>query len=348
MRSLTGAEANVIEALLASVPGDEVERARYSGVPRTTFQTIRRRVLVSGWLYERYVPAPAAVHSPGVSFWLGQPFAERRADVIRLWRNEPRTVVLWASPDTILAVSFDRPSAPGPQSVHSPKDHLIAGDWLRRSWTIRASSDPGSLPIYFDYEGAWTRRIGSDSPISYPQPLPQVRPGATSPSPGDMRALLVHPFEMTPSEGAILRFSSSHLPRRQRHLLDQRWAARRVFPSLTEIPPYHGGHDERVVFVTGLLRGGASLEDLRVNLYQDCRVAPFLGVGDGTRVLLAMLSPAPDGVPPRLRSVLEVFQNTLREIETVREPLDTLFPVVQHRYDRLLSGELDPPRDRIQ
>src|ERR1700693_5209606 len=166
MRFITRAEAQVIEALLAVVPGDEADRVRKSGVPRTTFQTIRRRVLVDGWIQERYVPAPAAVGSGVVRFWLAQPFAERRADVVKRWRTHPGTVILWASPDTVFSVTFDaanygdssRPAYLGP----------IPEDWVRRSWAVAPTPDGVNLPVYFDYEGAWARRVGAPTAISYP------------------------------------------------------------------------------------------------------------------------------------------------------------------------------------
>jgi hypothetical protein len=108
---------------------------------------------------------------------------------------------------------------------------------------------------------------------------------------------------------------------------------------MVDLPPYRGGRDERVVFVTGVQREGSSFESLRSRLFQECRVAPFLAVHDRGRILLAMLSPAPAGVPARSRSVLGLFQEAMREIEVLREPLDTLFPLLDHRYDRLAPDE---------
>jgi hypothetical protein len=339
MRSLTVAEARVIEAHLAVVPGDEADRARQSGLPRTTFQTIRKRLLVAGWIYDRYVPAPSAVGASKVTFWLAQPFAERRADVVRLCRTEPDVVVLWASPDTIFAVSFDRTARRRAQTSHSSPGSLVPGEWLRRSWTFETSPGPNDLPVYFDYEGEWSSRVGMSGPISYPQGLSLGPVGVASPPMRGTRELLSRPFEMNRSAGLALSFSPAQLPRRLRHLLAQGWATHRVLPALAELPAYRGERDERVVFVTGVQREGSSFESLRSRLFQECRVAPFLAVHDHGRILLAMLSPAPAGVPARSRSVLGLFQEAMREIEVLREPLDTLFPLLDHRYDRLAPEE---------
>ena len=348
MRSLTTAEARVIEALLSEATGDEADRARRSGVPRTTFQTIRRRLLVAGWLHERYVPAPAAVGAPTVTAWLAQPFAERRAEVVRRLRTDHDVVVLCASPDTLFVVSFDRNLSRDGQDPRSSAVSLVPEQWLRHSWTFSASPGPNDMPVYFDYEGEWASRTGLASPISYPQRLPSEPVGAARPASRDIRALLDRPFEITLDEGVALRFSAARLPRRQRRLLVQGWAAHRVLPALTDLPPYRGGHDVRVVFVTGELKGGWSLDSLREGLFQDCRVAPFLAVQAEGRALFAMLSPAPDLLPARSRSVLGLFQEALREIVVLREPLDTLFPLIDHRYDRLLRDEGNPSASEIE
>ncbi len=332
MRSLTPAEARVIQALLGVVAGDEVDRHRQSGVPRTTFQTIRRRAFVAGWLRERYIPAPAAVGARRVRFWLAQPSAERRAEVIRRCREAPGCVVLWASPDTVLSVSFEMGSGEAERGEADPSPGSVPEEWLRRSWPLRVVPDPAELPIYFDHEGAWARRIGASSTISYPQSLPTGTSGAAVPSRAALGALLARPFETEMEEGLTLRFSAAHLPRRQRHLLEEGWATRRVLPDLAEIPSYRGGRDERVVFVTGRLREGRSLATLRERLYRECQVAPFLAAQDRGRVLLATLSPSPPGALPRGGSVLDLFQVCLREIEVIREPIDTMFAVLDHRY----------------
>jgi hypothetical protein len=337
MRSLTPAEARVIQALLAAVPGGETDRARRSGVPRTTYQTIRRRVLVDGWVQERYVPSPSAVQATSVRFWLAQPFAERVPEVVSWWRANLGTVLLWASPETVLAVSFEVPRDPTHRPPERTHGEMVPAGWLRRSWTFVPTSDGSGAPVYFDYEGAWSRAIGATSSISYPQSLPVAVDGTTRPSAGDLRAVLARPFTPSLGDRLTLRFSASHLSPRQRRLVEHGWVSHRQFPSLAKIPPFRGRQDERVVFTTGLLQTGWGLRQFLDRLYRDHRVAPFLAIEDSGRVLLAMLSPAPDRVP-QPRPAVQLFQDALREIEILREPIRTLDPVIDHRYDRLFFG----------
>ena len=333
MRSLSAAGGRVIATLLAEVPGDESDRIRVSGVPRTTYQAIRRRAFLSGWLYERYVPSPKAVGASGVSISLAQPFSERWAGVVRSWRATPETVVLFASAETLLRVSYDyQPAGGGRGGAPQPDD-----DWFRRSWTIRVPGVGSSVPVFFDFEGAWARRVGSRTTVSYPQGLPESIPTTAGPNRLELADLLLRPFSTLGSDSPIVRLSGVYLARRQRRLLERGFAAHRVFPSLSDLPPYRGGRAERVVFLSGLLRDGETLERLRGRLDAGRPVAPFLAAEGGGRVLFGMLAPSPAREPSAAPPLLRVFEEALREIEIVREPVDTLFPVVDHRYDRLVE-----------
>ena len=339
MRSLSPSEARVIEFLLAASPGGEVDRERESRVPRTTFQTIRRKALVEGWVQERYVPSPSAVGATGLAIRLLQPFAEHRADLIRNLRAVSNVVVLWASPETVLSVSFEGQTQSAEVSSSSPSGESFEPDWIRREW--RFAGPPGSteIPVYFDHEGAWSRRIGLRAPVSYPQSLPNPGTSARRPNASDLQTLLAFPFGATPSSRPGLRFSSAHLPRGARRLVEAGWAAHRVFPALAEIPSYNGGRDERVVFVVAKARHAGAVRRLLATLVGERRIAPFLAVEGAGNALIAMLAPAPR-LPSQVPSpVLPLFEAELREIEILREPIDTLFPVVDHRYDRLIAEE---------
>jgi hypothetical protein len=113
------------------------------------------------------------------------------------------------------------------------------------------------------------------------------------------------------------------------------------------MPPYQGGREERVVFVTGLLRPGRTLGELQSELYLKCSVAPFLSVQGGGRVLVATLSPTPAPLAPRTHSVLGRFQDALHDIEVIREPIDTFFPVLDHRYERLVDNLIYPSPETV-
>jgi hypothetical protein len=335
MRSLTLAEARVIGALLASNPGDEADRVQRSGVPRTTFQRIRRRVLIDNWLHERYVPAPQSLGKNFLSFRLVHPFAEHRSNVVSRWRSDPEVVLMWASPAAIFSVAFrSLPEGGGGASIGD-----LRGDppeWFRLHWGLTTTAGPSTTPVYFDFEGAWVRRMGIGPPQSYPQGLPIPRAGVPPPSRADLDSILSRPFGERADEGFILKYSAVHLPRRERRLLRDGWIAHRTFPDLAAIPTFEDERDELLVFVSGRFLEGRSLADLYQRLRSDAELSPVLAVANGQEALVGLLSPAPKSLTPRPISVLSIFQQSLRDIQIVREPIATLFPIIDHRYERLL------------
>jgi hypothetical protein len=334
VRDLTSAEARAIQALLARNPGQDGVSDPLGVIPRTTYQAIRRRAFDSGWLYERFVPAPAAIGSSGVSIRLIQPFSERRSDLVRQLRSDPSVVVLFASPETVLSVAYDFKDSPRDLSDSSHRgDH----EQVRRSWTISVGLATGQLPVYFDYEGGWARLLDGDSTFSYPQPLPESNEGARPANTSEVRRLLARPFDHSDPNRSSIRLSPLYLPGRQRRLLLDGNVAQRVFPNLPELPAFRGSRIQRLVFITGRLNGHASVAALLSRLHAECGVSPFLALGDGIRVLIGTLSPAPPGRQRSRRPAMEVLSEGLFEIEVIREPVDTFFPVVAHRYDRLLS-----------
>ncbi len=329
----------MIHDLLADLPGPERHRIRDAGVPRTTYQTIRHRALASSWLRDRYVPNPSLLGFRRLQFLLAQPYAERRSAAVQTLRTSEDVVVLWTSPETVFAVVFER----GPPS---PDRNFILPEQFRRSWTVQAGSSSGGILAYFDYEGAWSTWALGVEPIAYPKPFPGRESGppthartARTVDLRSLRMLVTRPFNPDlrgPNSGA---FSPGRLSRRERNLIIDGSVAHIVLPDFSEIPPIQGHRPDRVVFVTGRLRGGASARELFSDLRRGARVAPFFYVYDGERVLFAGLSPAPPGISQGRSSVLGVIERFLERIEVVREPLDTLFPLVDHRYDRLVSSE---------
>jgi hypothetical protein len=340
---MTAAEAQVIASLLASLDGDERFREQSAGVPRTTYQTVRRRIFDGGWLEDRYVPSAAAVGARSITIRLSQPFAEHHANLVRERRSAFGSVLVWSSPESVFSVSFDQAGGPNDRVLGSEVRDPIPAKWLRRTWSITCTPDAVGIPVYFDYEGSWSRRIGRKGSISYPQSIPVSSTQKLSASPSDLATLLARPFSTSGSRPGSLLFSMNYLSRRQRRLIQNEWVKHRVFPVLSEFPPFKGSRDERVVFLTGLLKPGASLLNLRTQLKEQASVTPFLAAQASSRVIMGLLSPAPQVDREKSRSTTDIFQESLREIETVREPLETLLPAVNHRYDRLL----EPVRDLV-
>jgi hypothetical protein len=96
-----------------------------------------------------------------------------------------------------------------------------------------------------------------------------------------------------------------------------------------------------VSFVTGTPRPGTEPRDLFADLTGLGLSAPILFVFDSDRVLFASLSPAPPEVIKGRPSMVELLQKHISKVEVVREPIESLFPLVDHRYDHLAMPKTD-------
>jgi hypothetical protein len=335
MRSLTAAEIRVIDALLADSASTESERARQAGVPPTTFKTVRRRIFSEGWLYERYLPDPSSLGLGALSVTVAQPFVERYRELVEEFRQLPGTVVLLASPETLVSVTLHRSGAAPTGPV---RDRTSA---FRRIWTVHAELADGGAPVYFDFSGAWSARTSAHRDHGYPRPFGRPS-GSGARSRRDLSGAelvdllaLLRRGPLSEGVSTSLRYSPVHLPRRQRRLLRRGVATHRVLLNLAEVPAIDGHRDEQVVFVTGRWRARSARPGFSSALLDDVGVSPFLVVHDEARVLVALLSPSPARFTPK-GSLGQTLEQSLNEIEILREPIPTLYPLLDHRYDRLL------------
>ncbi len=338
MRSLTAAEARVIHALLVAADVPERVRERWSGVPRATFLAVRKRAFAHGWLTSRYVPDPAALGFDRVSLVLDQPFSDHLAEAVSEAREDPGTVLAWSSPETVLSVRFGRSSSRAP-SVTGGRRHRFE---------IVATEPARQLPIYFDFEGAWSLWASGLALVSYPAglvaPTPDGRPRGPRTRPGRsaLEELLSGPDGASPEAGGPLRLSDTYLPRRHRALVRTGTVRRRAFPNLGEIPPgLDGGSIASFVFVHGTLRGETGIEALLSAVLRDARVRPFLLASDDRAALLGLLAPMPSRLRGIGRPLIDVLGEVLESISVVREPIATLFPLLDHRYDRLAGPSVE-------
>src|SRR5579871_33467 len=136
MRSMTRSEVAVVGALLPSLALGERERIRLAQVPRTTYQTVRQRALAQGWIAERYVPCPELVHARVLRLGLLQPFAEHHAGAVARLAADPATVLLWDTPDSILALAVETDSRPGSALAGFSAGPAAATRLLHRSWVV--------------------------------------------------------------------------------------------------------------------------------------------------------------------------------------------------------------------
>lgn len=335
MKELTRSEAIVLRSLLACEDVRESERARRTGLPSRTVEEVRRRCYGEGWVFDRYVPNPVSLRTPLVSFAFARPYADKVLEVTRTFEELDGGVLLWKWPDTLFSVSWS--SAPEElarqESLIAPSSNL--------TFNLTVDTRKAQVPVYFDFEGSWSRLTGQSGATSYPHSLPgelgpavvlggQERMGVTE--------LIRRPFE-GPTPGP-LRVSAYFLPRSQQRLLRDGKVQRRTFLDPSAVPPYEGRSVEQIAFTHGSLKPGRSVDGLFGRLAA-IHVTPFLLVSDGTHVLLGAVSPAPSPRPtdgPR-PAVLANMEDFLQEIEIVRNRASDLRVIANHRYDRLIVGD---------
>lgn len=344
MRALTESEARLIRALLAA-PGDsERELLDETKLPRSTYHAVRKRVYEEGWLRIRFIPHPACFELPFVTIALAHPYAESAVPLMERWSRPESNVILWGGAGLVFAVYLHRSRDEARRLVTSLSDETMRS----RSFFLNTDTGPTSLPIYFDYEGVWSHLAGIPGSSQYPRPLsPGFPVGSHSrvavPSPGLVRAarnLVLRPI-VADHEGRPGHFLGLlGLTRPEHRLLDDGWVIRRVLPDFATLPPYLDRRADQVVFVRGELIEGSDPSKLLQGLTETCRVYPFLLAHDGSTLVVGTAGqwgPAPSSTDGSRPSVLGTLQAHLRRIEVDSEWVTALAPVVDHRYDRVLT-----------
>lgn len=333
MRSLTEAEARVIRALMADPLAPERQMLKVAEVPRTTCQTIRFRAFANDWLEEVYVPDPGLFGLEGVRFVLAQPYAERWSEAMRSLRSLDNLVVLWSSPETLFGVFFEGRTSRG-------WNEAVSKELFRQSWSVSSQSPRGGVIAYFDFEGVWSKWTLGRDPLAYPRGLPvpsAVLSRRSKPDRNSVRELLVRARVSGPVVPRPSVFRAAGLSRHGRKLLSSGWFSPLILPNLTEIPATRGYRPSRVVFVTATPLPGSDPRQLFEDLAHKVGMSPFIFAYDAERVLFASLSPVPPQIKRAAGSVLELLETHVTKVEVIREPIDALFPAVNHRYDRLAT-----------
>lgn len=345
MRSLTEAEARVIAVLLGMSSSPERDRLRRSQLPRSTYHAARRRAYDEGWLRDRYVPEPERFGWTHSTVAVARPYADRLDELIRSWSADPGNVLLWASAQLALSVTFHSGEAAARKAA------AVLGDRRAASWSfvVPAALDQPSIPVYFDYEGLWSHLAGLSGTVAYPRGMGGVAPpadGGAPPASEHQRwaaGELVHrPFLAAEQGRPGHLIGPFGLPFSQEKLLQNGWVRHRVFLEPSHLPPYRGNLADEVIFVGGELRAQVAPESLFQALTRDCHVFPFLYVVGGGRVLIGAMgrSGAPPAsatsTAPGRRPVMATLRAALEGIEIVQESASRLGVRSDHRYDRLL------------
>jgi hypothetical protein len=341
LRAVTAAEAAVVQSLLAGTASPASSR-----LPRRTLQAARRRLFLREWVHERYLPDLAALGVPELTLAVGQPFMESAHALLHRWRRRREALLLWASSELLFGVFA---SPPGAASIELGR--ALSDPATQRSLRVlTVDAREPAVPIFFDFEGAWARATGLEGAIAYPQPLPGGS-GADSDGPwgaGERAAvhrLVTRPFLSPGSDGAAAKARGLFAARWERRCLRSGRVARRVFLDPVAVARWVAPFPDQLAVVYGHLRAGQHPEPLYRALLGRCGLRPFLFATDGRSVLVGALS-ARTAVAGPARSdggapVLPVLQRALSEIVVLREPLDQLETLVNHRYDHLLPDEPD-------
>ena len=345
MRSLLKAEALVGRSLLAHPDEPQSAQIRATRVPRRTFQSTRQRILGRGWVQQRLVPDPRELGRPIAVLGLVQPYVEAMPRVVDAWRRCPGMVCLWTSGETVFGLAFQ----PRPTSDREPPLPLVDSRSCRASYTLTVDLRERAIPVFFDFEGAWSRLAGLSRSAQYPRALAAARrPGPTDGAEEDAataRSISLTLAAAGGDGGASFgeSFLASALQRRRlRRCIANGWIARRAFLDATAVGDTIEGLAERVAFVHAQLRPGADGEAVLATLLNEARIAPFLYATDGRSILFAVLAAEaalpPTSNPPRT-SAFAVLQASTSEIVTIREPLRTLARVIDFRFDALIDLE---------
>jgi hypothetical protein len=319
-------------------------------ISRQTRQSIRRRLLMRDSIKDRFVPDPAALGRPIVSFALAQPFAESLAAATSSWKSEAGAVDIWAFGDCLFGVFFssnrEDSSLLRARLFKPGKDHT--------EFFLNCDSRKPMVPVFFDFEAAWTQVNELHGTVAYPQALPSARPLGGVPPPTLSKA----------DRDALCRIlgrqnSGGHAPSstglvhqlregsRERRLHQRGLGQFRTFLDPGACCRWAGNFPEAITFVRGDLVNVKTSPELFHHLVAECKISPFLFATDEATVLFACLARSGSmstdlsSQPPAL--IPPTIQSFLRQVVVLREPLGQLSPLVDHRYDRPFMESLCEP-----
>jgi hypothetical protein len=344
-RAVTASEAEVLRVLFESTPGTDEDRIRRSGLPRTTFLGAKKRLYGRKLVRDAYVPNPPTFGISKATFVLAQPFTENFKMVLDSMTGNPGSVVVWSGRTTIFVVMIHRTRAEAHRVLDPLTDRMG-----RRALILEANLNLPTVPCYFDFEGIWNSILGKEGVIGYPRHIGGPMPWgllARYPSDGEVEAaerLVRRPLSPEDSERPSHLMGPHTLSKTEGRLIQRGWVQWRVFPSISAFPSFSTKAVDDVVFMYGAFREGARAADLFHELVYDCHSFPFLYCTDGKSVLIASLSG--DHTNQRnaqdhgnRQSVLTTLTRSLEGIEVTREPISSMTAQVNHRYDRLFSGD---------
>jgi hypothetical protein len=288
-------------------------------------------------VFDRYVPDFQAEGFPAARVVLAHPYLEDLHTMRESWREDPACVVLWEWPETLFALFVQNSAA---DAVDAARQSMSDS---RRRFSLAAGLNSSGFPVFFDYEGVWSRVTGVGATLEYPRApfirnverLP-VTHGRTANL--ELLAEVCRGAEEAPPRTQGLRHGSFLVPRRERRAIRAGLVERRVFLNLSAGLLTRAGLAESVVFIRGRLAQKALPQALLHRLSR-MRILPFLYATDRQKVFFATLTSrrAFRNPPSERPAVLRNLQQFLTSIEMTRGPLVSLNRLVDQRYHPLFE-----------
>jgi hypothetical protein len=302
-------------------------------------------MLEAGTIVNRFVPSPSLTGHDRAVFLLVLPFAESYIDLRQSLQGHPGNVLLWSTSSQGMFGAFFYRASGGEESPLEILERL--GPHVH-SFSVTSNLSLPSVPIYFDFEGAWSRGTGLRRSPNYPRPIPEYVDRAADdfvgfgrkPSQVTERIVLsvIKDWSASgkkPGEAGLLRRRSAI------RLLHSGSIAHRYFLDPTRLPPYNDWTIKQIVLLHGSLLSGKTAPELFHSLVEACGVFPFLFAVGGDQVMLGTVSPRPEhyASPPvqKSTSVLSTVQRFLSRIAIHRTDVGNMENVVNHRYDRMFK-----------
>ncbi|MCI4317079.1 MAG: hypothetical protein L3J96_00940 [Thermoplasmata archaeon] len=326
---MTMAEYRTVLAVLAHPSATERQRIRWSGIPSSTYNTVRRRIFAEGWLAEVLVPNPGSCGFGSVEFLLVRPSISVRSDLAEHWQTDRECVLLWAGIHAVFGIFF-RHAGPHPP----PETGRTEGD--ENPFRVVVDRQGGTIPIYFDYSGLWARLGHQPRPPEYPRGIDPSSDSAGARSLSTARRMLDARVSASGKAGWGRRLVGS--PRQESAVLEENIVQRRVVFDQAKIPPFDGRRIGEVIFIQGSLRGSRPAAKLLGLLMTQCGVDPFLVAeanGDVLIVGLGQTSARDSGRVPVasiVRPVMSVILEHLEPANVLIEPVEGIAELVSHRY----------------
>lgn len=339
MREISDAEARVVAGELAGLPTrDSVGQS----VPLRTYQEVRRRLTQRDCLYSRYVPSPVALRRPLLLLALTRPFLEHHRETGLLWAARPEAVDIREGRESIFG-AFLLADQSHADSLRVDLDEPVTA---QATAVVVCDLRRATVPVYFDFDGAWRRITHQPESPSYPQTLPDPQPEASSNSTGRdaavVRTLLLASAVHSNRETDILRRQEKN-PHQLGRAFRRGLVRHRTFLEPTGFASWATGFPNQMVWVHGKLQSRAVPGDLWRELVWEGGLRPFLFAFDGEAVLMGFLSGAPPAgaytKQPKPAAPDAVFRTHLRRTMVSREPLISVRPLLAHRFDRPFANE---------